>query len=327
VTDDFAYLNARIHVRRSRLLPESFFREALRLEFSDLVKFLKESEYGPDLTGDTLADVDRAVMVHLDRTVGDLPRLVAGQAREAVSLLLMRSDLTNIKTILRGKEAGWTAKEIISHMGAGTIPRALYETLAEAADAASLAQLFWLQGHPLARALRDAVSASQEPLEVEITLDRKFYSAMLGRAQELNQPFLTDFMIFEIDALNLATGLKLSTIGFKGPAQRFFVAGGRRVGLNLFESLARGEVAALEELKNTKFAPVAEAQDLSTLDRRLRCLLLDEAHEGVKDLLGAGLVNDYILRKEWEAGRIRLLARRAFFGLPSSSIEQEVVCQ
>jgi V/A-type H+-transporting ATPase subunit C len=297
------------------------------LEFADIVKLLKESEYGPDLTGDTLPDVDRAVTVNLDRTVGDLPRLVAGKAREAVSLLLMRSDLANLKIILRGKEAGWTAKEIMGHLGAGTIPRALYEKMAEAADAASVTQLFWLQGHPLARVLREAVSASREPLEREIILDRKFYTAILDRAKELNQPYLADFMVFEIDAVNLATGVKLSTIGFDGQADRFFVPGGHRVRHNLFESLARGEAAALEELKNTSFAPVAAAQDLAALDRGLRCLLLDKAHEGVKDFLGAGLVNDYIFRKEWEAGRIRLLARRAFFGLPSESVEQEVFCQ
>ena len=38
-----------------------------------------------------------------NRTVGDLPGLVAGQAREAVSLMLLRADLANVKIILRGK--------------------------------------------------------------------------------------------------------------------------------------------------------------------------------------------------------------------------------
>ena len=116
MTDDFAYLNARIRARRSRLLPEGFFREALSLNFSELVKVLEESIYGPDLTGETLTDIDRAVTVHLNRTVADLPRLVSGKAREAVSLLLMRSDLTNVKTILRGRTAGWSADEIAGHL-------------------------------------------------------------------------------------------------------------------------------------------------------------------------------------------------------------------
>ncbi|MHB8070065.1 MAG: V-type ATPase subunit [Desulfobaccales bacterium] len=327
MTDDFAYLNARIRVRRSRLLPEGFFREALGLGFPDLLKRLQEGIYGPDLTGDTLPDLDRAVRVHLGRTVGDLPGLVSGQAREAASLLLMRADLANLKTILRGQQAGWTKGEILSHLGAGTIPRALYGLMAEAADPASLAQLLALSGHPLAGALREAVSGSPEPVEMEINLDRGFYPALLRRAQELNQPYLVDFMRFEIDALNLATAFKLSSLGFPGPAQRFFIPAGRRVALRLFELLAQGEAAALAELGNTALAPVAEAQDLSALERGLRCLLLARARQGLQDILGPGLANEYILRKEWEAGRVRLLARRSFFELPPAAIEQELFCQ
>lgn len=327
MTDDFGYLNARIRVRRSQMLPEGFFREALRLSVSELVKALGETIYGPDLTGDALPDVDRAVLVHLHRTVGDLPRLVAGVAREAVSLMLMRSDLANVKAILRGRQAGWTNEEIMGHLGAGTIPRALYALLAEAPDAAALAQLLTLPGHPLARALRRAVSGSRQPLELEIILDREFYTAMLRRAQELDQPYLADFMRFEIDALNLATGLKLFTTGFEGELARFFLPGGRRVGLHLFEVLAQGEVEALEGLGNSDFIKVAEVKDLSAMERALRCILLAKAREGVKDVLGAGLANDYILHKEWEASRIRLLARRSFYELTPAAIEPEVFCQ
>ncbi len=327
MTDDFGYLNARIRVRLSQMLPEGFFREALRLSFPELVKSLGRTIYGPDLTGEDLADVDRAVMVHLNRTIGDLPRLVAGVAREAVSLLLMRSDLANVKIILRGQQAGLTAKEIMGHLGAGTIPRALYGMLVEAPDATSLAQLLTVPRHPLAQALRHAVSDAREPLDLEISLDQEFYTALLRRAQELDQPYLVSFMRFEIDALNLATGLKLSTMGFAGEVNRFFLPGGRRVGLPLFEELAAGEVNVLAELGNTDFKPATEVKDLTSLERSLRCILLAKAHEGVKDVLGVGMANDYILHKEWEAGRIRLLARRALYEMPVTAVEPEVFCQ
>jgi V/A-type H+-transporting ATPase subunit C len=327
LTDDFGYLNARIRVRLGQMLPEGFFREALRLSFTELVKILGETIYGPDLTGDHLPDVDRGVLVHLHRTVGQLPRLVAGMARETVNLLLMRSDLANVKMILRGKQAGWSTEDIMGHLGAGTIPRALYGLLVEAVDAASVAQLLTLPRHPLARALRRAVSAARDPLDLEIKLDREFYGALLYRAFELDQPYLVSFLRFEIDALNLATGLKLATMGFDGDLPRFFLPGGRRVGLPLFESLGGGEVKVLEELGNTDFKPVAEVKDLTTLERGLRCILLAKAREGIKDVLGGGMANDYILHKEWEAGRIRLLARRALYGLPVASVEPEVFCQ
>jgi len=326
VTDDFAYLNARLRVRRSRLLPEGFFREALGWDLPKFWARLNESIYGPDLAGDTLQDLDRAVLAHLERTVGDLPGLVSGQAREAVSLLLLRADLANLKTILRGQQEGWSPGEILGRLGGGTIPRALYGLMAEAPDPAALAQLLALAGHPLARALREAVTGAPEPVALEINLDRGFYTAWLRRARELMQPYLIDFMRFEIDAANLATACKLAGLRFEGTAKRFFIPEGRYVPSHLFELLAQGELAALAELAGTALAPVAEVRDLPALERGLRCLLLDRARLGVQDLLGPGLANEYILRKQWEAGRIRLLARRAFFQLPSAAVAQELFC-
>jgi V/A-type H+-transporting ATPase subunit C len=327
VPDDLGYLNSRIRPRRSGLLRESFFREALSLSFSEMVKVLGETPYGADLTGDSLPDVDRAVLVHLARTVMDLPRLVSGEAREAVSLLLMRVDLANVKTVLRGKREKRSAGEIMGSLGGGTLPRGLYNAMVEAPDAASLAQVLSIPKHPLARALREASLADGEPLHAETALDRTFYTATLRRSRELDQPYLADFISFEIDALNLGTALKLFTMGAEGPPDPYFLEGGRIVGLALFQRLLTGEVAALTELADTDFGRVAEVRDLPALERGLQCVMLAKAREGAKDVLGAGLAIDYIQRKEWEAGRIRLLARRAYYDLPPALVEQEVFCE
>ena len=327
MTDDFAYLNARIRARRSQLLAEGFFREALSLNFPELVKVLEESIYGPDLTGESLSDVDRAVTVHLARTVADLPRMVSGEAREAVNLLLMQADLANVKTILRGKSAGWTAGEIMGHLVGGTLPRGLYSAMIEAADSASLAQVLTLSNHVLARALRDASRAGRDQLEAEVLLDQAFYTAVLRRVRELSQPHLTNFIRFQIDASNLSTGVKLSTIGFEGLTDRFFVKGGSLVGLSLFQRLASGDVTVLQELSDSDFGRVAETRDLAALERSLRCVLLAKARAQSKDVLGPGLAIDYIGFKEWEASRIRLLARRAYYNLPAASVEQEAFCE
>ena len=325
--DDFGYLNGRIRSRRGQLLPEGFFRQALSLNFSELVRVLGQSIYGPDLTGEWLADVDRAVTVHLDRTVADLPRLVSGEAREAMNLLLVEADLANVKTILKGKSQGWTAGEITGRLVGGTLPRGLYSAMVEAPDAASLAQVLALPNHLLARALREASRTGRDRLEAEVLLDQVFYPAVLRRARELEQPYLANFICFEIDASNLSTGVKLSTIGFEGLPERFFLRGGRLVGLSLFRRLADGDVAALHELSDTDFSRLAEVRDLPALEQGLRCALLAKAREEAKDVLGAGLAIDYIKHKEWEAGRIRLLARRAYYDLPPASIGQDVFCQ
>ena len=87
-----------------------------------------------------------------------------------------------------------------------------------------------------------------------------------------------------------------------------------------------GEIGVLEELANTDFKGVAEVKDLTGLERGLRCILLANA-EGVRDVLGAGMAVNYIVHKQWEASRIRLLARRSFYGLPPETVEAEVFCR
>ena len=327
MSDDFSYLNARIRCRRRQLLHEGFFREALALGFSEMVKVLGETPYGADLTGDDLADVDRAVRVHLNHTVTDLPRLVSGEVREAVSLILIRSDLRNIKTILRGKREGRSPEEILGSLAGGTLPGSLHSAMVEAPDAASLAQVLSLPGNPLAGALREASRSGGELLELETTLDRAFYTLLLRRSRELDQPYLAHFVGFEIDALNLRTAFKLFTMGMEGAPDRHFLPGGRLVRVPLFQRLSAGEVAAMEELGDTEFAGVADVQDLPALERGLGCIMLAKARQSGKDVLGAGLAIDYIQRKEWEAGRIRLLARRAYYNLPPALVEQEVFCE
>ncbi len=326
MVDDFGYLNARIRVRRSQLLSEGFFREALNLSFSELVKVLGESIYGPDITGGSLSDLDRAATAHLNRTVADLPRLVSGKAREAVVLLLMRADLANVKTILREKSLGRSVEEITGHLGGGTLPQGLYRAMAEAPDAPSLAQILSLVEHPLAAALREASRDDPQSLKTEVSLDPIFYREASFRAGVLGQPYLVDYIRFEIDAMNLATGVKLSATGFEGPPDRFFLRGGRHVGLLLFKQLAGGGAAALEELSHTEFGRLGDVRNLTALERGLRCITLAKAREEANDVLGAGFVIDYIRRKEWEAARIRLLARRAYHNLPPASVEQEVFC-
>jgi V/A-type H+-transporting ATPase subunit C len=325
--DDFGYLNARIRVRRSQLIPEGFFLEALNLNFPELLKVLGESIYGPDLTGDSLPDVDRAVIVHFNRTVSDLPRLVSGKAHEAVTLLLIGADLANVKTILRGKAFGWSGDEMMGHLGSGTLPQGLYNAMVEAPDAASLAQVLSLPNHLLAQALREASRAAHELIEMEVSLDRSFYMATLRRAKELHQPYLADFVRFMVDALNVATGVKLSTTEFKGEPDRFFLQGGRFIELFLFRRLADGDLSALQELGDTNFRRLSDARDMLSLERSLRCILLAKAHEEARDVLGAGLAIDYIHHKEWEGDRIRLLARRAYYNLPAASIEQDIFCR
>ncbi len=321
----FAYLNARVRSRRSQMVPEPFFQQALNQSFPEFLRMLSETVYGADLVGDTLADVDRAVANHLARTVHDLPTLVSGELRELVRLPLLWADLVNLKAILRGKAMGKTPEEIKAGLLGGTFKEPLLNAMLQAPDAASVAQLLQLPGHPLAKALRQAVAGSPDLLALEVALDREFFAACFEKAKRLRQPHVAAYFALEVDATNLATAFKLRALGAgEANLEGYFVPGGKHLSRVVFGRVAAGDLAAMDALSGTPLAPAASARTLGELERALRRILLDKAASGATDSLGGGLVLDYIQRKLWEASRIRLLARRAYFNLPADAVAKEV---
>ncbi len=322
MADDFGYLGARVRARRAGLLKEAFFQEALELPFPDFLRLLGETPYGEALAGQTLGDVDRAIAKTQARLVGDLAGLVTGEAREAVRLLLLRNDLTNLQAVLRAKATGRPLEEVV--LLPGTLEAGLWPALYEAQDPSSLAQLLAVPGHPLARALRAALRETQDPLRLEVLLAKGFLEEAVAAAKRLGEPFLAGYLALEVDAENLRTAFKLQGQGVD-PGE-VFIRGGRYLDRLRFARLLEGDLTALGELASTPLASLGEAKDLKGVERGLRCLLLKEARRGLYDPVGVGLVLAYVRERTYEAQRLRLLARRAYFGLPKAQAEEEVRC-
>ncbi|MGC8876182.1 V-type ATPase subunit [Thermus sp.] len=322
MADDFGYLNARVRARRASLLKESFFQEALDLPFPDFLRLLSESVYGGELAGGGLSEVDRAIARTQERLLSDLPRLVSGEAREAVRLLLLRQDLHNLQALLRAKATGRPFEEV--PLLPGTLREELWRQAYEAQDAAGVAQVLSLPGHPLARALREALRETQDLARAEALLAKRFFEGVVKGAKALEEPVLRDYLALEVDAENLRTAFKLQGSGV--PPEQVFIRGGRFLDRVGFARLLEGDYAVLDELSGTPLAGLSGVREATELERRLRCLLLKEARRGSADPLGAGLVLAYVKEREWEAMRLRLLARRAYYGLPRAQVEEEVVC-
>ena len=286
MADDFAYLNARVRVRRGTLLKESFFQEALDLSFADFLRLLSETVYGGELSGQGLPDVDRAVLRTQAKLVGDLPRLVTGEAREAVRLLLLRNDLHNLQALLRAKATGRPFEEVL--LLPGTLREEVWRQAYEAQDPAGMAQVLAVPGHPLARALRAVLRETQDLARVEALLAKRFFEDVAKAAKGLDQPALRDYLALEVDAENLRTAFKLQGSGLAPDA--FFLKGGRFVDRVRFTRLMEGDYAVLDELSGTPFAGLSGVRDLRALERGLRCVLLKEAKKGLQDPLGVGLV-------------------------------------
>lgn len=312
MVDDFSYLNARVRARRAGLLPEGFFQEALDLSFPDFLRALSETVYGQELSGQDLVAVDRAVTRTQEKLVADLVDLSGGEAKEALRLLFLENDLTNLKAILRTR-----GKEEVAFLP-GTLRESLLRALLEAQDPQAMAQILSVPGHPLAQALREAVRRGGD---LEATLDQLFFQDAKRAAQRLGDITLQRYLALKIDALNLSRAFQSQ--GKEAP----FIPGGHYVDKVRFTRLLEGDYAVLDELARTPLSGFSGVKTLAELERRLRCALLKVAKQGASDPLGVGLALAYVKEREWEGQRIRLLARRAYFGLPKERVEEEVFCR
>lgn len=312
MVDDFSYLNARVRARRAGLLPEGFFQEALDLSFPDFLRALSETVYGQELSGQDLSAVDRAVTRTQEKLVADLVDLSGGEAKEALRLLFLENDLTNLKAILRTR-----GKEEVAFLP-GTLRESLLRALLEAQDPQAMAQILSVPGHPLAQALREAVRRGGD---LEATLDQLFFQDAKRAAQRLGDITLQRYLALKIDALNLSRAFQSQ--GKEAP----FIPGGHYVDKVRFTRLLEGDYAVLDELARTPLSGLSGVKTLAELERRLRCALLKVAKQGASDPLGVGLALAYVKEREWEGQRIRLLARRAYFGLPKERVEEEVFCR
>ena len=194
MTDDFGYLNARIRVRQSRMLPEAFLSEALTLDFSGLIKSLAESIYGPDLTGDDLADGGPGRPGPLTTHGGGPAWSGLGPGPGGRQPAPAAPYLANVKIILRGKKAGWTNEEILGRLGSGHPPRPCMASWLRPRTRQDWRNFLPCPGTPWPGPCGVPWPPPGSRWIWKLVLDREFYQAMLHRAQELDQPYLAAFL-------------------------------------------------------------------------------------------------------------------------------------
>ncbi|MEZ4442957.1 MAG: V-type ATPase subunit [Polyangiaceae bacterium] len=136
--NDLDYGNARLAVRRSRLLTGDRLVGLLDLGFEGLVAALSDSPLGPDLREallrfEGLRMIQEALRRHLGRSLTDAVSFYEGEARRDLELLASRWDLQNLVTLLRGQARRVAPDELVSLMiPTATLDEAALRELAEA---------------------------------------------------------------------------------------------------------------------------------------------------------------------------------------------------
>lgn len=323
--DDYAYINTRVRVMRTRLLDGRNLEAALVAgSYPEFLRALSETDLAADLREATgpdagLPELDRALSQNLFNTTQKVLRLADGRARQQIEVLLMKWDLVNLKTIARGIIAGRSSADIVASLvPGGTFKPTVLQAAATATDLASAATTLAVGGHPLSHTLKAALQAYNRTgklLDLEVLLDQGFYEYALSVARDTKSKSLQDYVAREIDVTN---ALILRSQRGQAIKPELFVPGGQLRPAD-YQRIAGGD-------SGTGFiAPILEAPTLEEAELSARSTL-DKLTRGLsfEDASGVGVIVDFLRRKEMEIAKLRLIGRGKFYQLPTEQLRKEV---
>jgi V/A-type H+/Na+-transporting ATPase subunit C len=345
---DYGYVNARVRGMRSYLLGKDFFEKLVESEdFEALHNLLEQTVYRREINEAVLLDpekpdYDYALNMNLVASLNRIYDSTGGQARQLTAQLLSRYDLENIKAILRGRQGGATAGEIMNIMiPVGNLDMEDLEEITEEKEVGGVVSAMEIKRMPFAKPLKEALpSYREEDLDLsvlELALD-KFHFAdnfekLKGKKDE-NSKMVRQVFIAEVDMRNISTLVRIRGIKLKdSEAMNFMIPGGsltheQFVGLHRLGDIGRmvsdypdpGYRRVLERA-------LAEYQELDVVafDRELEREMVREA-VGMSnvDVLGIGVIIGYIWAKKNEMVNLRIVFKGKAMDQPQAEIRRDL---
>jgi V/A-type H+-transporting ATPase subunit C len=333
-----AYLNTRVSIYSARLLQDQELDALVRLPQNEVVDTLAEHGLAPlaarlvedpSQAQDTRSLERRIVTQMLDETQV-LIRPLAGDARSFLRYWIGRFEISNVKTLLRGKMTGERPAALLARLTPmGAFGRIDNQELAHAEDAGELLER--LERGPYAgivRIARRAFEQSNDPFKLDAALDRGYYEGLILRARPLEDSEGAAFrglMAGLIDRINLVWLLRYRFNYGLPPAQVYYLLLGTRYSLS---SSRLRELATLDSLEAVLAALPAEWQsrlagvaDVPAVFSRMERLAAEQASQTLHSSApGMTRAFAYLLLRERDLRAVRTVLRGRELALSDAAI-------
>jgi len=346
---NWAYINARVRGMKSEIISYEKLENILKQpDINSIIDELRKTPHAPFveeaekkyITGLGLAEIlSLALKNSLIATTQKLRRMMEGEQKELLNLLLKRWDVYNLKTVLRGKHSGRHFAEISQNLlPIGEFSEEYFEELSKISD---LKEIINSMMGADARYVEEgwrSFSLTGNLLNLELELDNWYYTKSLHAAQALDEGSKARVVFkMEIDIANAMMTIRLAKAGVD-PAnvKKFFLKNGMYLNEAIFNDLAtKNDVEeVLRRLCEFEFCKVIAGRipiyrrihDISIFERALYGHLLRRTRELFRvDVLGIGLLLTYLELKFNEITNLRIIIRSKEYGMPDEIARGELV--
>jgi V/A-type H+-transporting ATPase subunit C len=328
-----AYLNTRVSLFSGRLWQPEDFSSLIKTPDAEMAETLAERGLPQLAAGfdnlDHRSLEQRIISEVLDETK-ILIRPLTGAERNFLIYWTERFEVSNVKTLLRGKMTGDRPAALLNRLTPmGAFGRLDVQDLAHAEDVSEL--LRRLEAGPytgIVRQARRAFEESHDPFILDAALDRGYYEGLVHRAQPLENSAGASFRRLMgplIDRINLVWLLRYRFNYNLPPAQVYFLLVASRYSLSssrLRELAALGSPEAIQDALPEPLRTLLHEVDgipgvFASMERDAAETATKVLHSGAPAISRAFA---YLLLRERDLRSVRAVLRGRHLHLPTADI-------
>lgn len=341
----YPYTYVRAAVMKSVLFKKNDYDKMLKMGFSEIASFLQDSSYKREIN--SLANeysgadlLELALNRNLAESFKKLIRIAPYELGLLIKEYLIRKDIEDIKTILRGKFTNADEKIILNSItAAGTMSSDFFASLLKKESIEEILKSSKLVDfHFLENGLKD-LKEKNSLVGIENTFDKYYYMHMMQFSKILPKEgaLFRKFLLKEVEVLNILTLLRLKKAKLgKETMKDFIIISG--------EGLTDSKIAKLADIENFEDIPkLLEKKEyksiiekgieefrkngsLITLETELYKYFLRQSilfmHQHP---LSVDVILGYMFAKDIEVRNLKIIVKGKQLGLKEEFIESQLV--
>lgn len=343
----YGYANSRVKAMKGLLLDSGNYDELIRVKTVDaMIELLQRTSYKGDFVGESGARtgsqiVEIASAKNFSKTVKKITRFTPASDVPAVSALLRKWDILNMKTLIHAKMAGLSYKDVKPYLfDVGGLPESDAETIMKAEGEELFneikktqlgKEMLSVSTAAFSKHMRDvfnnALKGMNTFVQAESVIDAYSYLFMDKGLAEVGGKEIESIrriMKKEIDAKNILIVERLKKHGFsKDEIPKYLIKGGTLRTSFINKLIEAQDRQVTVSLTKSRFRRLEVKENPRRIDLEMaleKALAAEKTSAFHKSILSIGVVLGFILLKETEMHNLRKIAKAKEFNIP----EQEV---